>query len=517
MNEPVRILVVDDEFGMREGCRRILSEEGYEVETAPDGLAGLDLFRERLTSGGTGILPVDHRRDACATGRNFAAALVDLKMPRMSGLELVEKLHALDPDTLILVITAYATIDTAVEATKRGAYGYIPKPFTPDELLLPVRNGLERRALAIEARRLRDERERRLLELAFERSKCSTVINCMTDGVLVVNRDGQVVLRNAAAARMVPDCAALPLPSPIERLACPPLAALVAEALHATALPMIVSRELALDKCTYMANASPVFEQGGAILGAVAVLRDITALKKLETAKSMFVSMVAHEVKGPLAAIEGYLNVVLGAIGGPDPQRDRRMLERSLLRAQALRTMVSELLNLAAMETGAFVVTRTPLDLAQVVAAAVDGCRERADGKHIALALHASSGRQEPVLADQAALTSIFTNLIDNAIKYTPENGHVDVSVEPNGMYAKVAVRDDGVGMAPEEKERAFDEFYRAKNQQTAQVPGTGLGLTIVKRLVEIHQGRVTVDTARGKGSTFTVRLPVVKQDESHT
>jgi signal transduction histidine kinase len=245
----------------------------------------------------------------------------------------------------------------------------------------------------------------------------------------------------------------------------------------------------------------------------VAVLRDITALKKLEVAKSMFVSMVAHEVKAPLAAVEGYLNVVLAGIGGNDPQRDRRMLERSLLRTQALRTMVSELLNLTAMETGDFVVTRTPLDLPEVVAQAVEGCRERADGKHIALALHAPAGRQEPVLADRAALMSIFTNLIDNAVKYTPENGHVDVTVEPNGMYAKVAVKDDGIGMTPEEKERAFDEFYRAKNARTAQVPGTGLGLTIVKRLVEIHQGRVTVDSAPGKGSTFTVRLPIVKRE----
>jgi len=510
MSEAVRILVVDDELGMREGCRRILTDEGYEVETAADGLAGLELFQAR---------------------RNFAVALVDLKMPRMGGMELVEKLHELDPDIVIMVLTAYATIDTAVEAAKRGAYNYIPKPFTPDELLLPVRNGIERRTLAIEARRLREERQNRLLEVTFERSKCNTVINCMTDGVIVVNRDGQIVLRNTAAARMVPECGALPLPSPLASLSCTALVDLVAEALHATSLPMIVSREVALDRCTYMVNASPVFEPGGTglqpvghgqdtratnILGAVAVLRDITALKKLEVAKSMFVSMVAHEIKSPLAAVEGYLHVVLGGIGGNDPQRDRHMLERSLLRCQALRTMVSELLNLTAMETGAFVVKRERLDLAEAVAQAVEACREKAEGKHIALALHRPPGPHEPVLADRAALLSIFTNLIDNAVKYTPENGHVDVAVEPNGMYAKVAVRDDGVGMTPEERDRAFDEFYRAKNELTAHVPGTGLGLTIVKRLVELHDGRVTLDTAPGKGTTFTVRLPVVKQDESH-
>jgi len=494
MSEPVRILVVDDELGMREGCRRILTDEGYEVETASDGLAGLELFRER---------------------RNFGAALVDLKMPRLGGLELVEKLHELDPDALILVITAYATIDTAVEATKRGAYGYIPKPFTPDELLLPVRNGLEHRALVIEAKRLRAERESRLLEVAFERSKCNTVINCMTDGVLVVNRDNQIVLRNAAAARMLPECAALPLPSPLDALACPPLAALVGEALRATTLPLIVSREIVIHKCTYMVNASPVFEASRETLGAVAVLRDITALKKLEVAKSMFVSMVAHELKSPLAAIEGYLNVILGGVGGSDPQRDRRMLERALLRAQALRTLVSDLLSLTAMETGDFVIKRAPADLRAVVARAVESLREKAEAKHIALTLREGHDAPDPVLADPEALFSVFSNLIDNAIKYTPDGGHVEVAIEHNGMYAKVSVKDDGVGMTPEEKERAFDEFFRAKNPLTAQVPGTGLGLTLVKRLVEVHQGRITVDTAPGQGSTFTVRLPIVKQDEA--
>ena len=186
---PSRILVVDDELGMRESCRRLLVSEGYEVETAEDGYAALETFKAK---------------------GNFAAALVDLKMPRMGGLELIDRLHRLDEDLVLLVITAFATIDTAVEAAKRGAYGYVPKPFTPDELLLPVKNGLEKRALSMEAKRLREERERRLLELAFERSKSNTIIDCMTDGVLVINREKQIVLRNAAAARSIQESANLP-------------------------------------------------------------------------------------------------------------------------------------------------------------------------------------------------------------------------------------------------------------------------------------------------------------------
>ena len=493
--DPVKILVVDDELGIREGCRKILTSEGFEVETADDGVAGLQAFKE---AGG------------------FAAALVDLKMPRMGGMELIQQIRALDEDVLLLVITAYATIDTAVEATKRGAYGYIPKPFTPDELLLPVKHGLERRALAVEAKRLREERENRLLEVAFERSKSNTIINCMTDAVLVINRDGQIVLRNAAAAHVIPGLSAHSLPASLnEAIDCPELGALIADTLAAGSRPMIASKEIALGKCTYMVNTSTVLESRGEVLGAVAVLRDITALKKLEVAKSMFVSMVAHEVKSPLAAIEGYLNVVLGGIGGENPARDRKMLERSLLRAKTLRTMVVELLNLTALEVGKFSIKRVPLDLCDVAAESVELARDKAREKEVELTFAAEGqGAHEHVLADKDAMLSVCNNLIDNAIKYTLARGHVAVRVARNDMYVRVAVQDDGIGMMPDEKERVFDEFYRAKNEQTAQVPGTGLGLTIVKRLVEVHQGRATVDSAPGRGSTFAVSLPIAKEED---
>ena len=490
-DDSARILIVDDEMGMREGCKKILTAEGYDVETAEDGLAGLDLFSKR---------------------GNFAAALIDLKMPRMSGLELIEKLRQQDPDVVLLVITAYATIDTAVEATKRGAYGYIPKPFTPDELLLAVRRGLERRALTLEAKRLREDREKRLLEAAFERSRSNTVINCMTDGVLVINRDMQIVLRNAAAARIIPECASLPLPAALSALTSAELRTLLAEALAAGPRPMILSREIPFNKCTYMVNASPVHEPNSGISGAVAVLRDITALKRLEIAKSMFVSMVAHEVKAPLAAIEGYLNLIVSGDAGVDPKLDQAMLHKAQLRAKSLRTMVSELMNLMAIQTGSFTIKRAPLDITKVVAEAVDAYKDRGKQKGIELSLVCEGTPPDPVLADRDAMLSVFTNLIDNAIKYTPPNGHAGVRIEYNGLYAKVTVWDDGIGMASEETDRVFEEFFRAKNEYTSNVPGTGLGLAIVKRLVDMHHGTIAVKSAPGKGSEFAVSLPLSDQ-----
>jgi len=488
---PPRILVVDDEPGMREGCRKVLSPQGYAVETAEDGPTALAALRE---------------------GPAFDAALIDLKMPGMDGLELIRHIREQDQDIVLFVITAYATIDTAVKATRLGAFDYIPKPFTPHELLLPVRNGLERRSLALEARRLREDRERRLLELAFERSKCHTIINCMADGVLVVNRDRQVVLRNAAAERILPTRASPALPAPLDQaLGCPELLPLVRRALASPAVPSIASAELALGERTYMAHASPVPEGGGEVAGAVVVLRDVTALKTLETAKSMFVSMVAHEVKRPLAAIEGYLNVILNGAAGQDAQRDRQMLERCRARARGLRTMLSELMSLVAMQTGSFTVERVPTCLAKVVTAAVDSCREAAQQGSVALSLHCAEGADAAmVLADEQAMHSVFVNLIDNALKFTPESGRVEVRVERDAGRLNVSVRDNGAGMTAEEQGRAFDEFFRANHARTAQVPGAGLGLSIVKQLVDLHQGRVAVQSGPGEGSTFTVSLPAL-------
>ncbi|HHN46319.1 MAG TPA: hypothetical protein ENN09_02655 [Planctomycetes bacterium] len=436
-DEAPHILVVDDEPGMAEGCRRVLEAEGYRVETA-------------------------------------------------------------------------------VEATKRGAYGYVPKPFTTDELLLPVRNGLEKRALSIEARMLREERERQLLEVAFERSKSATIINCMTDCVLVVNRNRQLVLLNAAAVRAMPFCANASLPTDMDEvLGCGELKSLVGEALEKGVGPVVTAREITLDGTTYMANASPVLDPGGENLGAVAVLRDITALKKLETAKSVFVSMVAHEIKNPLAAVEGYIRLVLdGTVR--DERETRETLQKACARAETLRLMVAELMKLRAMEVGQFVIRRSSVDVAEIMSEAVQAWRPKAVESGLEITFSAAGrGGGYAAIADRNALNSIFANLLDNAIKYTPPPGRITVKVEDDGYYVRASVRDTGMGMTDEEKKQIFEEFYRVRNEHTANTPGTGLGLSIVKRLVELHQGSVAVKSAPGEGTEFVVSIPAVRQREA--
>jgi len=487
---PIRMLVVDDEPGIREGCRRILEENGYEVETAEDGRLGIDILSK---------------------SDDFAVILVDLKMPRMGGLEFIEKAQEYGEDSVIIVITAYTSIQTAVEATKRGAYGYLPKPFTPDELLLVVKNGLEKRALSLEMKKLRMERERQLLEVTFERSRCATIIDCMTDGVVVVNCDGQMVLRNSAAARILPDCGVVELPVPLNSLSCVQLRDVIKSSLSESAPGEIVSREISVGSYTYMANVSQVLDKGGRALGTVAVLRDITAIKKLENAKNVFVSMVAHEVKSPLAAIEGYLNLLLGGGLENDPEKSREMLSRTLLRAGKLREMISELLSLRAIETGHFDIKRSPIDLIRVVEEAVQANVEKAREQDIELSSKLDKPSEDAkVLADRNAILTVMKNLLDNAIKYTPSGGRVGIELRVDDSFVKIIVSDTGIGIAPDLKDKIFDEFFRVRNELTAHIAGTGLGLSLVRRLVDMHNGRITVESEPGKGSVFEVKIPAV-------
>jgi two-component system phosphate regulon sensor histidine kinase PhoR len=484
---PVRILVVDDEYGIRESCRKVLTYEGYDVVTARDGAEGLEMFK--------------------ANG-DFAAALVDLKMPRMGGIELVEQLRALDEYVVLLIITAYASIETAVEATKRGAFGYVTKPFTPAELLIPVRRGLEMRKLALDAKRLRQERQARLLEAARERSQSSTIIHCLSDALLVVNLEQEVVLLNEATRAVLAGLSGKRPPFALDELDCEPLRHLLAETIKGPAGPRIVSKEIALDRRTYMVNASPVTQPDGGVIGGVALLRDISELKSIETAKSMFVSMVAHELKNPLSAIEGYLKLIVDGDAGERLEQFRDSLERVLLRARTLRELVSDLMTLQGIETGRIEISRVLMDLTAVLTECVRVGREKASLKHIEIRFDPPDIGKETVLADRNAMFSVFSNLIDNAVKYTPDSGQVTVGLEARGDQTAVIVEDTGIGIATEHQQAVFDEFFRVRNRHTAAIPGTGLGLCVVKHFVELHHGRILLQSTPGKGSRFTVLLP---------
>jgi len=492
MPNQVNILVIDDEQIMREGCSRILSKDGLVVICAENGNLGLEEIKGRP--------------------ENIDVILLDLMMPGMSGMEVLDHIRTIDPNLLVIVITGYATVESAVEAMKKGAYDFIPKPFTPDQLRIIVRRALERRTLQKEAEFLRREREKSLRDIATEKSKIKTIINCMGDGVLVCDRDSCIVLSNPAASRMlkVPESSLIGNFLPQCNLHSE-LSKMIQESLATTDKSYSsVSQELSLGESGEIflrAHTAPVQNDLGETMGSVTVLQDISHLKELDKMKSEFIAMVTHELRAPIAAVEQQLTVILNKMAGEITEKQGQLLSRAKERIKGLLTLIKDLLDLSKIEAGMMVQYKEPLHLHEVVQKVVDLMRAEAEAKKLDLQFTAPP-QLSLISADRNSMEGIFTNLISNAIKYTPEGGKVWVHLEEEGGFVKATVSDTGIGIKKEDLSRIFDKFYRVKTVETRQIVGTGLGLSIVKSIVDAHLGSISVESEEGGGTTFTVLLP---------
>jgi PAS domain S-box-containing protein len=491
MADGARILVVDDEQIMREGCTRILSKENWEVVTAEDGQAGLKAVEE---------------------SDGFDVVLLDLMMPGISGMEVLEGLQQVDANLLVVVITGYATVESAVEAMKKGAYDFVPKPFTPDQLRLVVKRALDKRSLQREMEVLRSEREKSLRDIATEKSRIVTIINCMGDGVLVCDRDSCVVLTNPAAGRMLGIQESSLIGKPLSR--CDVDGTLTGTIMESLKSPASCSAAVSQELCPsgspssfLRAHTAPVKNDLGETLGAVTVLQDITGLKELDRMKSDFVAMVSHELRSPVASIQQQLSVILEGFSGDVTERQMRMLTRAKERARSLLDLIGDLLDLSKIEAGMVVQYREPLRLEELLEGVRKSMLPDVEAKGLKMKLHVKRPIS-PVNGDRNNLEGVFTNLVNNAIKYTPEGGEITIRIKGAGKNVRIEVSDTGIGISKVDLPRIFDRFYRVKSEKTRQIVGTGLGLSIVKHIVEAHLGTISVESEEGGGSTFTVVLP---------
>lgn len=490
MRDSIHILVIDDEQIMREGCSRILSKDGWTVIPAENGKEGLEKLQAR-------------------PGK-IDAVLLDLMMPGMSGMEVLDQVHIIDPELLVIVITGYATVESAVEAMKKGAYDFIAKPFTPDQLRVVVRRALERAALQREAEFLRREREKSLRDIATEKSKVRTIINSMGDGVLVCDRDRCIVLTNPAAGRMLrmsEDCLLGKFLPHCEIHA--DLSRTIEESLRTNETGYTsVSQELTIGQEVYFrAHTAPVRNDLNEIMGSVTVLQDISHLKELDKMKSEFIAMVAHELRAPITTVEQQLGVILNKMAGDLTRKQEELLARAKERTSGVLTLIKDLLDLSKIESGKMVQYKEPLTLQEVIQGVIDLMRAEAQAKNIELEF--SPPNQTPLIhADRTSMDGIFTNLISNAIKYTPGRGKVWITLGEEGGFVKATVSDTGIGISQEDLPRIFDRFYRVKTAQTREIIGTGLGLSIVKNIIDAHLGSIHVESDLGRGTTFTLLFP---------
>jgi signal transduction histidine kinase len=363
-----KILIIDDEEIVLDSCTAILANGNYQLATAGDGTLGLKMLREFEPD----------------------LVFVDLKMPGISGLEVLEEVHSLDPTIVTIVITGFATVSSAVEAMKQGAYDFLPKPFTPDEFRLITHRGLEKRKLVLETIALRREKE---------------------------------------------------------------------------------------------------------------MLRE------------NFAAIVSHELKSPLGAVQQNMFILEQQLADIATEDQKERLERMKTRITDLMDLIHSWLRVISVDIENIKDHFKPVPITTVISNAQESVEPHAIRKGIEI----SSSLDEPlgrVFGDAGTLTEALVNISTNAIKYSHMGGHVSIDAGIKDQHVLISITDQGIGIPEEELPFIFDDFYRGKSGQNV-AKGSGIGLAISRRIIEIHNGSISVESELGKGSKFVIRLPTYENYQS--
>ncbi len=478
MQETLRVLVVDDEEGMREGMRRVLERDSYEVDLAENGEEAINLLK----------------------ANSYDLALIDLKMPGIDGFEVTRYIkETLGRQTVIVIVSALATVEAAMEVTRQGAFDFLVKPFLPKDLKQVVQRAVSQRRLIL-------EREKYLTELASERNLSSQLINSMHEGVVVLNINREPVLMNPKAesflsVRYQPRLT-------LEELALSVEIQKNIDAVLDSGSPLdeVKLRWEQVGERMLEIRVNPYLRDGEKA-GVIVILDDVTRQWQVEQDKTRFISMVAHELKSPIAAIINYINLVLTGMFDDQVEKIHEMMERSKIRGEALLDLIRDLLFLNQSEAGKVEKSIERLELKAVITDQLEFFKAQADRSGITFTMEAPEA-EYPVRMDRKDLDRITMNLISNGIKYNREGGSLSLNMQQDDASVVVEVRDTGIGMSEEEMKGLFAEFYRIKNPHTSGIPGTGLGLATVKRIIGEYNGSIRVDSQLGEGSTFTVTLP---------
>jgi signal transduction histidine kinase len=360
-----KILIIDDEEIVLDSCTQILGGGDYRLATAANGAEGLKAVEEFQPD----------------------LVFVDLKMPGISGFEVLEGIRTTDSSIVTIVITGYATVSSAVEAMKKGAYDFLPKPFTPEELRLITRRGLEKRSLVLETIALKRERE---------------------------------------------------------------------------------------------------------------ILRE------------NFAAIVSHELKSPLGAIQQNLFVLAHELSEALSDDQKRKLERMKTRIDDLLKLIHTWLRGISVDIESIRESFEPVSIPTAITKAVESIDPHAVRKDIEIVTTVPKSIA-PVFGDEGTLTEALVNILGNAVKYSHVGSKIVLTAGEEDDRVVISVSDSGVGIAAEELPLIFDGFYRAKSGQATQ-GGVGLGLAISRRIVEAHDGSLSVESELGKGSTFVFSLPVLNR-----
>jgi two-component system phosphate regulon sensor histidine kinase PhoR len=364
-----------------------------------------------------------------------------------------------------------------------------------------------------------DQIREQVTTLAEEQGRLAAVLDHMADGVLITDENGRVRLVNAAAARLLETNEEQALGRSFAQVApYHPLIELwkacreqgeeqvdMVEVSHyGLFLQAIITPFGYAPRSAQDTPTGRSFEDANGE-GYLVILQDLTPIRRLETVRRDFISNISHELRTPLAGLKALVDTLRGGAIKDRPAA-RRFLKRMDAEVDALTQMVEELLDLSRIESGQAPLSLVPTRVTELVIPPVDRLRPQAEraGQEIAFDLPPD---MPPVLADGEQARLVLTNLIHNAVKFTPPGGRITVSARPNGEEVLFSVEDTGVGIPAEDLPRVFERFYKADRARSGG--GTGLGLAIAKHVVQGHGGHIWAESVEGEGSTFYFTLPV--------
>ncbi len=522
-----RILVIDDEPEVLDLCVRVLKLGGYQVRGALNGHEAIESFCQE----------------------RFDLVLADIKMPGLDGLETVKAIRQIDPNVVGVIMTGYGTMETAIKALRLGMEDFILKPFSPDQLSKVIASALEKERLQRENVRLRAliplyEVSRVFMTVTDLQELLNEIVqtSCGETGanrasLMLLGEDGETLTIQAAIGlpQQVVEDTTLKLGEGIAgRVAhqrehlmldsrVPPSQELQKlmkndQISSAICVPLVVRDEIiGVLNLGKVGDAPPFTESDVELISVLAGQAGIAIknaylfeeiqetyrdLKKLDELKSEFINIAAHELRTPLAVLLGYAALL-------EEEADattRKYIQVIVHNAMRLKKLVSDMVNLRYLEAGEMELQLQELHLSDVMDLVLEDVSFLAEEKGQELVVEIP--HDLPLIwADKDKLHLVLSNLVSNAIKFTPEGGDIKVEALMREYELQVAVRDTGIGIPTAEYDRIFDRFYQVEDSLRRQHRGLGLGLSIAKGLVELHQGQIWVESELEQGSTFYFTL----------
>lgn len=342
------------------------------------------------------------------------------------------------------------------------------------------------------------------------RRQLETILNSTPDPVLVTDASNRLILANPAASQLFNVVIRRGERQDLQRtIQIKPLYDLLQEASDEKRTSEIKMP----DGKTFLATASAMTAEGRTV-GRVCIMRDVTQLKEIDTLKSEFVSTVSHDLRSPLTLMRGYATML--EMGGELNDQQKSYVRMIVQGVENMSKLVNNLLDLGRIDFGVGLQVEQ-IPVLDIIERVTGGLQMAARNKNIALSVEIPRDMPHAVEADQALLHQAVYNLVENAIKYTPDGGEVTVNLLTAPDTLTFAIKDSGIGIQPEDRKRLFEKFYRGTHREALAQRGTGLGLAIVKSIAERHRGRVWVESELGKGSTFFLQVPLTQPKEAKT